>query len=51
MAEKVLPYVSPFLLSVVTGPLNTASIILQVTSKGQSKESSLQAKIKAQPHL
>ena len=47
----ILPYISPFLLSIVTGPLNTASILLQVTSKGQSVDMSHQAKIKAQPHL
>lgn len=49
--EQVLPYVSPFLLSIVTGPLNTASIFLQVTAKGASSASLYQTKIKAQPNL
>lgn len=31
---KALPFVSPFLLSVVTAPFTTASVLLQVTSKG-----------------
>ncbi len=43
----MLPYVGPFLLSIVTGPLNTASILLQVTSKGPL--SSQEIKIKTQP--
>lgn len=32
--DKVLPYVSPFLLSIVTAPLATASILMQITAKG-----------------
>jgi hypothetical protein len=39
------------LLSIVTGPLNTASIFLQVTAKGSSSATLLDAKIKVQPHL
>lgn len=31
---KALPFVSPFLLSVVTAPFTTASVLLQVTNKG-----------------
>jgi hypothetical protein len=31
---KSLPYLSPFLLSIVTSPFTTASVLLQVTSKG-----------------
>lgn len=46
---KVLPYVSPFLLSIVTGPFSTLSTLLQVTNKGMG--SGLQAKIKAAPLL
>ena len=46
--EQMLPFVSPFLLSVVTGPLNTASMLMQMTSKGSP---SYLAKVKAQPHL
>lgn len=34
LITKALPYVSPFLLSIVTGPFTTASILLQVTNKG-----------------
>ena len=51
MTEQILPYASPFILSLITGPLNTASILLQVTAKGPSGDASSQAKIKAQPHL
>lgn len=40
---------SPFLLSVVTAPFTTASVLLQVTSKGLG--SGLEAKIKAAPQL
>jgi hypothetical protein len=36
MLEQALPLASPLLLSLVTGPLNTASILLQVTAKGSS---------------
>jgi hypothetical protein len=31
---KALPYLSPFLLSIVTGPFTTLSVLLQVTNKG-----------------
>lgn len=44
-----MPYIGPFLLSIVTAPLATASIFMQITAKGAP--SPLEAKIKAQPHL
>lgn len=34
LITKALPYLSPFLLSIVTGPFTTASVLLQVTNKG-----------------
>lgn len=50
LKNDLLPYLSPFLLSIVTAPFNTASILLQTTSKGINL-SSLDTKIKAQPNL
>lgn len=48
--DRLLPYAAPLLLSLVTGPFTTVSVLLQVTPK-TSPSSSLQAKIKAQPQL
>ena len=50
ITSQVLPVISPFLLSLVTGPFSTASAFLQTTSPGITS-AGVTSKLKAQPNL